>query len=245
MHDVHHHDEVASTNDTLLALAQDGAPTGTVVIARRQTAGRGRQGRSWLTLPGEHLFMSILWRPPSGFDPARVTGITLAMGVAACDVLRGLGVDARLKWPNDLWIGERKVAGILSELHDQHAGLFVVIGLGLDVNADQVPAELASIATTLEMALGRRVDLPSLGEALVTAMRSECDAYAARGGPDVAAYAERCLTIGRRARVEGRVGRAVDIAPDGALLVTWDDSPEAAPDRVVAGDVDVLPPEAA
>jgi len=240
MHDVHLLEEVTSTNDALLERALEGAPDGAAVIARRQTAGRGRRGRSWVSLPGEHLFMSSLWRPPEGFDPARLTGITLAVGVAVCDALGGLGAVTRLKWPNDLWIGGRKVAGILSELHGQATHPFVIIGVGVDVNGDDLPGELAATATTLSRQLGREVAIGPLGEQLVEAIRQACAAYSARGGPDVEAYGARCLTIGREVLVEGRRGRAYGIAHDGALLVTWNDMPGMPPERVVAGDVELF-----
>ncbi len=243
MIDVHHFDEVVSTNDTLLAMAQGGAPSGTAVLASRQTGGRGRRGRTWLTLPGEHVLMSVLWRPPTELDGAALTGVTLAVGVAVVDELALLGVAAQLKWPNDIWIGERKVAGMLTELHDDATGRCVVIGLGVDVNADTVPAELATIATTLSLELGHGVDAAALALRLVRAVRSACDAYAARGGLDVAAFRARCMTIGRQVRVDGRLADAIDVAADGALLVVWDGRPEGAAmggERVVAGDVELV-----
>jgi len=235
--------EVGSTNDELLQLASRGAPSGTAVAAERQTAGRGRRGRAWLSPVGQHVYVSILWRPPASLATGEVAGVTLDVGLAVADVLTRLGVDAWVKWPNDVWVGERKIAGILSELHD--AGVVLGIGVNVNVTADRMPDDIRDIATSMAIALGRESDRDAVLDDIVIAVRAACDQYAARGGPDTARYASRCITLGRRVRVEGKDGEAVGIARDGSLLVLFDAtlaaSASATPERVVAGDVELGP----
>jgi len=242
--EVRRYDEVTSTNDTLLALATGGAPSGTVVVAERQTAGRGRLGRAWLSLPGEHVLMSVLWRPPEELARALLPGITLAAGVAIAEALAAHGVDARLKWPNDVRVGGKKVGGVLSELHEDldTRRPFVIVGVGLDVNAraSDLPPELAALATTLMEVTGAPLDRAALVDALARRLVEACVSFGAHGGlgpPGLAAYRAMSETLGRRVRVDGRPGVADGVDDDGALRVTFDDG---AAERVVAGDVEIL-----
>ncbi|MFO0744964.1 MAG: biotin--[acetyl-CoA-carboxylase] ligase [Myxococcota bacterium] len=237
---------MGSTNDEVLALAVAGAPSGTAVAAERQTAGRGRRGRGWESLPGEHILVSVLWRPLS-LPASAVAGVTLDVGLAVAERLDARGVACQLKWPNDLLVGGKKVGGILAELHDDASrGPFVIIGVGLDVNAAAAdfPPELAPIATSIQAVLGHRVDRDAWLDDVVDAVRQACAGYEARGEPDVARYAARCATLGQEVRTEdGRVGRATGIARDGALLVVWPGAhgaPPAAPEPIVAGDVIII-----
>lgn len=238
----------ASTNDELVALALGGAPSGTAVAAGHQTAGRGRRGRVWQTLPGEHVLASVLWRP-MGVAPEALSGVTLDVGLALARLLAGHGIAARVKWPNDVLVGGKKIAGVLAELHDDpRAGPMVVIGVGLDVNVARadLPPDLAAIATSVAAELSREVDRMAWVSAVVGAVRAAAAAYELRAGPDVSAHAALCATLGQRVRVEdGRLGEAVGIARDGALLVLFDAPPgaaPAAPEPVVAGDVIPLGP---
>lgn len=237
MAELHRLGTVASTNDELLRLALAGAANGTAVAAELQTAGRGRRGRAWLSPLGEHIFVSILWRPPESIATPALAGITLDVGAAIADVLTRRGIEARVKWPNDIWVGDKKIAGVLSELHD----VGVIIGVGLNVNASaaELPDDIRAIATTVAAALGGSIDRDALLVDIVDAVRGACAAYAQRGAPDSAGYSGRCITLGRRVSVEGRQGTATGIAPDGALLVAFDGD-GAGPERVVAGDVELI-----
>lgn len=144
-------DQVISTNTAADDLARQGAPEGTAVMARRQTAGRGRWGRVWESKSDKNLYISVILRPnvvPHGAAP-----LTLVAGLATADMLRSdYGVPVQLKWPNDIWYQGKKMGGILAELHmdAQNVG-HVVVGLGLNVNgqvADLSP-EVAKIAASL------------------------------------------------------------------------------------------------
>src|SRR5262245_36865901 len=147
---VHFVAATGSTNTDLWRLAEDGAPEWTVLAAGTQRAGRGRLGRTWTSLPGESLFVSVLLRP--GIDPSEAPLASLAAAVAMAEACRAAGIDAGCKWPNDLVAGGRKLAGVLPEASVQGQALsFVVLGTG--VNLSQVekdfPQDLRALATSV------------------------------------------------------------------------------------------------
>jgi BirA family transcriptional regulator, biotin operon repressor / biotin---[acetyl-CoA-carboxylase] ligase len=149
-------EEVGSTNDVALQLAAHGFAEGTLVGADMQTAGRGRQGRHWVSPPGAGLYVSIILRPPAGVAPL----LTMAAGVAAADGIReATGLIVSLKWPNDVYVGSRKLAGILAEGGTSGSALdFVVLGTGINLMPAAYPPDVASRATSLEFELARPVD---------------------------------------------------------------------------------------
>lgn len=143
-------DETVSTNSDALTLGRNGAAAGTLVIARRQTGGRGRLGKRWISHPDGGLFFSVLLRPD--LDPADLPKITLAAGVALCRAIsRICGLKPTIKWPNDLLINGRKCGGILAEAEFLDNGVLVVLGIGLNVAtpATAFPAELREKTTAL------------------------------------------------------------------------------------------------
>lgn len=129
--------ECASTSSLLLARASDGAPAGTVIVADRQTAGRGRRGRHWLSSPESSLTFSVLWRFDGGVE--RLSGLSLAVGVALARALEACGApEISLKWPNDILLAGGKLGGILVELQSEPRSMLAVIGIGLNL---QCPAQ--------------------------------------------------------------------------------------------------------
>jgi BirA family biotin operon repressor/biotin-[acetyl-CoA-carboxylase] ligase len=152
-----------STNRVAMEMAENGAKHGTVVVADAQTAGRGRMGRRWVSPAGKNLYVSLLLRPPvPTIDAPR---LALVAGVALADAVEAVGVPASLKWPNDLYCGGRKAAGILAEMASDPDGVrHVVIGVGLNVNMEETdfPLHLRDAATSLRIRAGRtfrRVDV--------------------------------------------------------------------------------------
>jgi BirA family transcriptional regulator, biotin operon repressor / biotin---[acetyl-CoA-carboxylase] ligase len=237
-----------STNADLLARARDGAPEGVVLAAEEQTAGRGRMGRSWQSPPRAALTFSLLLRP-APVPPARRGWLPLLTGTAVAGAVRAVAaVDARLKWPNDVLVGEAKLGGILAEA----VGDAVIVGVGLNVSA--VPPglpEQALPATSLR-ALGAAslAREPLLAEILAEFGRWYLAWREAGGDPDRcglrAGYTELSATIGRRVRVElpgGQLlsGLAVGVDADGMLLVRVQSGKgpgsEVADAPVAAGDV--------
>jgi len=236
-------EEVTSTNDELTAMAAAGAVDGTALAALRQTAGRGRRGRTWQTLRGRHVLVSVLHR--SRLPASQLSGLTLDIGVAVASVVEALGLVATLKWPNDILLDGKKVGGILCELIDSNGsnGPAVVIGLGLNVQSVVLPEDLAH-ATTLSASLPDDVelDLTTLTIDLVRAIRRACAAYDQRGAPDVATWQTKSASLGQAVRhvtdgsAPGRTGIIMGVAADGALLVHWDGG--AGPERFVAGELE-------
>lgn len=233
--------ETASTNDIALSLAAEDEAEGTLVIADRQTAGRGRLGRVWHSPPGAGLYISMVLRPGrAGAGDDRATGLlTLAAGVAlaeAVDEVTGLGVD--IKWPNDLLVGRRKLAGILAESVAGDLGQ-IVLGYGINVGAAALPDPVAARATSLESELGRAVDRAALAAATIVAIsRRYADLLNGRFDAILDAWRARS-TSSRGARVSwdtpaGRqVGETQGIDNRGALLVRVGDRTE----RIVGGEV--------
>ena len=147
--------EVASTNDLAATLAERGAREGCVVSANAQSAGRGRQGRSWASPAGAGLYVSTVLRPAEHVLPL----LTLAAGVAVADGIQAAtGLIPDLKWPNDVFISGRKAAGVLAEAASSTAGMYVVLGFGINVMPAAYPPEVAARATSLEREVGRAVD---------------------------------------------------------------------------------------
>jgi BirA family biotin operon repressor/biotin-[acetyl-CoA-carboxylase] ligase len=218
--DVRRHADLDSTNRLAADLARAGAPEGVVVVADHQTAGRGRLGRTWEAPPGSSLLMTVLLRP--ALDPARLHLVTMAVALAAADACAEVaGFAPELKWPNDLVVQDRKLAGILAEAgFEGNAPQWVVVGIGLNVNwPEELPAELSGIAVAANHVAGRDVDserlLAQLLEGLATRY-SSLDSIAED-------YRRRCATIGRDVQVElpGETvrGRAVDVDAAGHLVV--------------------------
>jgi BirA family biotin operon repressor/biotin-[acetyl-CoA-carboxylase] ligase len=151
------YNEVGSTNDVAAALAAAGATSGTVVLSDFQRTGRGRQGRIWSSPAGVGLYASVVLRPEATVQPLLMigAGLALAEGVRLAS---GLGV--RLKWPNDLMVGDRKLAGVIAEscLQPEGAVPVIVLGFGVNVRSASHPGTISSLATSLEEELGRPVD---------------------------------------------------------------------------------------
>lgn len=221
-----YHDEIESTNIEAKNLAAAGAPEGTVVVAERQSAGRGRLGRRWTSPAGKGLLFSVVLRPP--VDMADVHLLTIAAATAACDAIEALArVSLRIKWPNDLLIDDRKVGGILLEVAgEQDAIDWVVVGIGLNVNTEysELPVALRRTAVSLKTASGKPVDRSDLLARLLLSLE-ERYTDAVRNGFDQVLhdFRERDYLARRSVSVQTRrgpvAGLALGIDEKGALLV--------------------------
>ena len=233
-------DACASTNDEAARLARAGAQHGTIVIARAQTAGRGREGRAWASPPDTGLYLSAVLRP--AVPLALVPPLTLAIGVGACDAVREHGAAAVLKWPNDLLVGTRKLGGVLVEAHSQGARLESVI-VGIGINLNPLPPEHAAVAETaisLAEAAGTVVRAEFIAS-LVAHVGTWIDRYVAAGLATVipAWHARMAKGLVARATVDGEAltGVVAGLDADGALLLC---DPAGAVHRVRSGDVQVV-----
>lgn len=233
--------EVSSTNDVAATLADRGEPEGAVVIADAQSAGRGRHGRIWASPPGAGLYMSILMRPV-----AHAVGLlTIAAGVALADGIQAAtGLQPQLKWPNDIYIGGRKLAGILAEAGTSKSGVqHVVLGCGINLMPAAYPPDVAARATSIESELGRPIDRGLLLVECLVALDSRYRDLQSRAKATVLdRWRDRAVsTLGRPVEwdVAGvtRHGVAEDIDETGALLVR----DGTARTRVISGEVRWLP----
>lgn len=215
--------EVDSTQNRARALADAGAPEGTVVWAEHQTRGRGRLGRSWTDEPSSALLISIILRP--GLPLSCLPQISLLAGVAVAEAVgEESGLPVTLAWPNDLLIRGRKVAGILAESVTSGAGPVVILGIGVNVNQTRFPEDLAGRATSLGLEGGRAFDRERLLKALLVRLEVWYRRWATEGfAPIREAWRRGSGTLGQRVTVEEGIGGiAVDLAEDGALLVRTD-----------------------
>jgi BirA family biotin operon repressor/biotin-[acetyl-CoA-carboxylase] ligase len=236
--------EVGSTNDVALAAARRGEREGLAVVADLQTEGRGRRGRRWVSPPGVGLYLSVLLRPI--LPPRRAPLISLAAGVAVAEgIVQVAGLSPRLKWPNDVQLGGKKVAGILAELAaDGDVVGHIVLGIGLNLNhqAADFPEEVRGEATSLFLESGCVYDRGSVASAVLNALDRWYLTFCGAEFPTILeAYRRRSATLGRPVEVlEGDGGRwrgeAVDLDPEGALLVRDE---KGKIHLVVAGDVSI------
>jgi BirA family biotin operon repressor/biotin-[acetyl-CoA-carboxylase] ligase len=240
---MHWLETTGSTNTVALRLADLGAPEGSVVAADAQTAGRGRLGRTWFSPPGAGLYVSIVLRPRSELEtPALLSFLTLTSGVALAEGIRSCtGLPVEIKWPNDIVLRRRKLAGILAEGAAQGGSevQHVVVGFGLNLRPAPYPPELADRVTSLEAESGRPVDRAVvLAETLAAFASRYADLQAGRFDAILAAWRASAHSL-RSAPVEfdgpsGPVrGYAHDIDDRGALLVRVGSRVE----RLIAGEV--------
>ena len=221
-----YYDEIESTNVEAKALANQGAPEGTVVIAEAQTAGRGRLGRRWTSPAGKGLLFSALLRPALPMSEAHL--LTLVAACAAAEAIESLaGAPLSIKWPNDLFIGDRKVGGILLEVAGEQDEVdWIVVGIGVNVNTEysELPVALRRTATSLKMATGEPVDRSELLARVLLTL----DSHYARGLADgfesaISGFRSRDYLLNRTVSVQTRdgavVGQASGIDERGALLV--------------------------
>jgi BirA family biotin operon repressor/biotin-[acetyl-CoA-carboxylase] ligase len=235
-----YHPEIGSTNEEARRLASQGACEGTVVISDFQTAGRGRLDRRWEAPRGSSLLFSLVFRPD--LAASETAQLTMLSGLAVLDAMRETcGLDAGLKWPNDIVRRDAKLGGILTELEvSAQDVVYAVVGIGLNVNIDpsELPVNLLMPATSISHELGHRVERLSILQSLLESI--EVRYLALRSGPSPhQEWAAHLVTLGKPVRLTGGgdadvMGIAEDVGADGALLVRL---PDGRLERVLSGDV--------
>jgi BirA family transcriptional regulator, biotin operon repressor / biotin---[acetyl-CoA-carboxylase] ligase len=240
-----HLDVTGSTNDRARALASAGAPSGTVVIAEEQTAGRGRQGRSWLAPRGLALTLSIVFTPDGGLTADALELLPLAVPLAVCECCESVApVACGIKWPNDVWVAQRKLAGILIESRPQDGWAVIGIGVNVDVSESDLAPELRGSATSLRIEAG---DTHPIGrEGVLDSLLERVGVRTAhieekQRGDLLASYRERDVLRGRRiewaAGSRRLAGEAQGIDARGNLVVFTDTGERLSLD---AGEVHLL-----
>jgi len=228
-----------STNDDALKAARSGAPHGSVFIADEQTAGRGRRGHAWLAAPGESLLFSVLLRPK--LELAQSSALTLAIGLSLRDAVAPLLESSpQLKWPNDLYVGGKKLAGILVESQLQGSELqAIVVGVGLNVATRDFPAEIRATATSLAL-LGANVTREALLLQILEAMARRVEAYQRSGVAGILEELNAADALGgKRVRVDGVTGVGCGLDDQGRLLLV-DEADHAKTHAILAGTVELL-----
>lgn len=236
--DIVYFKEIDSTNRYAKKLAGQGAAHGTMVLADTQTAGRGRRGHSWISPAGSSISMTLILRPD--VPPAQVAKISLLTALATANAIRRVtGLDVRIKWPNDIVAGGRKVCGMLMEMDATPEKVAsVVAGVGINVHQTQFPEEIAHSASSLDLLAGRRISRADIVRAFLQEFEQ---AWVLGDEAMMRAYCARSATIGQRVQVIGLngtyTGTAEGVTDSGSLLVRADE--DGGVREVLAADVSV------
>jgi BirA family biotin operon repressor/biotin-[acetyl-CoA-carboxylase] ligase len=239
---IHHFDTLDSTNARAYQLALNGAEEGEVVIAESQQKGKGRLGRQWFSPPFLNLYLSVILRPP--IPPHQASLMTLMAAVATADAIRQLsGLFPLIKWPNDILLRDRKVAGLLNEIHSEIDRIhFVILGIGVNLNMDEsmFSEEIRAAATSLRIEMGRTISRKVFLQILLEELERWYSIFIHEGSAAILeAWRNRAQIKGRRVNVtsfgEALTGVAIDVDSDGALILETGDEGRR---RVVAGDVE-------
>ena len=227
--ETYYFDCIDSTNTKAKELAEDGHPSGTFVVADQQTAGKGRRGRTWDSLPGTGIYMTLMLKPD--INPNNASMLTLVAAVATANAIhRVTGAQALIKWPNDVVINGKKICGILTEMSAQFDYInHIVIGIGINVHNERFPEELKESASSLLMECGKRFHRADLIEAFLEEFERTYDSYLQT--EDLTGlkneYNDLLVNMGRQVRVldpkEPFEGKAMGITNRGELIVdTWE-----------------------
>lgn len=233
-----------STNTRAKFFASEGAPEGTLIVAEEQTKGRGRRGRTWFSPPGEGIYTSIIVRP--SLSPHEAPKLTLMASVAVAETLLSMTpLAVSIKWPNDIIVNGRKIAGILTEISTEMERIdYVVIGVGINVNTprEHLPPDLQDIATSVCMETGQSFPRITLLRAYLEWLEIYYTTFMTRGfEPVMRRWKSLSGIIGRRIRVDlierVRTGEVMDVDKDGFLILREQDGTL---ERIISGDVTIL-----
>jgi BirA family biotin operon repressor/biotin-[acetyl-CoA-carboxylase] ligase len=237
---IHYFPSLDSTNDLAKEMAGQGAPEGSLVVTEEQTAGRGRRGKSWVSPAGANLLFSVLLRPPMEGD--RVFALTMVLSLAALKAVKTVsGVKAMIKWPNDIYVGTRKLAGILTEFSVRGKKIdWVVLGMGINVGwHPEVPEGNGMPATSLLEETGQRVSRHDLLLEILKGLEAYYgDVVLGRMKALYDEWNQNCLVLGKAVVIESDMerieGRALRIDDCGALII--EDS-KGNQRRIITGEV--------
>jgi len=234
--------EVASTNTLAMEMAADGTPEGTVVIAETQTGGKGRLGRKWIS-PKGNLYLSVILRPKIPIQKAPLITLTGAVAVASA-IRTTCGLEAGIKWPNDILISGKKVSGLLTEMSaEQDRIRHIVLGIGVDVNMEmgELPPDVRSLSTTLAAETEAKINRTALLQQVLRDLEHWYQKFLGNEEDVLNEWRKLNMTVGNRITVSG-AGEALDglaqgVDRDGRLIIRLDDGTIR---TVAAGDVTIV-----
>lgn len=219
-----YYEETDSTNTALRKLVTDSMEEGTVVIAEYQNAGKGRLGRMWTSPKGAGVWMSILLRPD--MPPNEASKLTLIAGLSVCKAIRSLtGLNADIKWPNDVLINGKKICGILTEMNAEMDHInFIILGIGVNVNMSEFSEELSEVATSLKIEGGKLYLRKAIVQIILQEFEKSYNNYVLGNDFEEFAneYRKYCVTLNKEVKVLSKKpfsGKAVNINSDGELIV--------------------------
>lgn len=234
---VYYFDTVPSTMDIAFEFGMKQAPEGTLILAEAQTKGRGRLGRDWVSPKYKGIYLSLILKPK--ISPNQASILTLLSAVSVCEAIKAMtGLDAQIKWPNDVLIHHKKLGGILTELNAEMDEVrFIVVGIGLNVNNDE--KSLINSAISLKELKKEDINRAELLREILRKIEANYLLLQNKGSrPIIEKWREYNITLGKRIKVhyhkEYLEGQAVDIDRDGGLLVRTD---SGVIKKVVSGDV--------
>jgi BirA family biotin operon repressor/biotin-[acetyl-CoA-carboxylase] ligase len=239
---IHHFHTLDSTNSKAYQLALDGAEEGEVVVAESQEKGRGRLGRQWFSPPFLNLYLSVILRPK--IPPHQASLITLMAAIATADAIQKFsGFLPLIKWPNDILLRNRKVAGLLNEINSEMDRIhFVILGIGINLNMDEkvFSKEIRTVATSLKIEMRQTISRKAFLQSLLQELEKWYTIFMKQGSAVILkAWRDRAHLKGRRVKVtsfgETLAGIAIDVDSDGALILETADGKRK---RVVAGDIE-------
>jgi BirA family biotin operon repressor/biotin-[acetyl-CoA-carboxylase] ligase len=239
---IHHFHTLDSTNSKAYQLALDGAEEGEVVVAESQEKGRGRLGRQWFSPPFLNLYLSVILRPK--ISPHQASLITLMAAIATADAIQKFsGFLPLIKWPNDILLRNRKVAGLLNEINSEMDRIhFVILGIGINLNMDEkvFSKEIRTVATSLKIEMRQTISRKAFLQSLLQELEKWYTIFMKQGSAVILkAWRDRAHLKGRRVKVtsfgEKLAGIAIDVDSDGALILETADGKRK---RVVAGDIE-------
>lgn len=227
---IQYYETITSTNDVLKQMALNGAPVGTVLVADEQTGGRGRLGRTFLSPPASGIYMSVLLRP--NCSPDQIMHLTCGAAAAMCEAIEAsCGFRPGIKWTNDIVYSKHKLAGILTELGFGPGGVvsYAVIGIGVNCcqTSEDFASEIRSFAGSLSMFAPEKVDRAKVAAEMIRALESLSASLLTDKSRILANYRADCVTLGQTVSVvtptARRIGTALDIDEEGALIVRYED----------------------
>jgi BirA family transcriptional regulator, biotin operon repressor / biotin---[acetyl-CoA-carboxylase] ligase len=240
--EIHFSQELTSTNTLAMGLAADGVPEGTVVIAETQTSGKGRLGRKWIS-PKGNLYLSVVLRPNIPIHKAPLITLTGAVAVASA-IRTTSGLEAGIKWPNDILISGKKVCGLLTEMSaEQDRIRHIVLGIGVDVNMEmgELPPDVRSLSTTLAAEAGAKINRTALLQQVLRDLERWYQKFLANDGDVLDEWKKLNITVGNRITVSGAGealnGLAQGVDSDGRLIVRLDNGTVR---TLAAGDVTIV-----